>query len=200
MNEFIQIMPSSNPPYLELFIGPMFSGKTSALCNIFKQYTISNKKPLVINHSIDTRYSDNPNEMFSHDNLKIPCTSVNKLSNVPSDSITNTNIILINEAQFFPDLKEFVQKMLKLNKSVYIAALDGDFKQQCFGDIPHLIPLCDKLTKLTALCSHCIKNGLVGVPAPFTYRVSDETEQTVVGTSNYIPVCRKCLNTLSKEK
>jgi len=192
-----QIMQHSNTGYLELFIGPMFSGKTSALCNIYKQYTISKQKPIVINHSIDKRYSDNDNIMVSHDNMNIPCISIKRLSDISNALIDTSQIILINEAQFFTDLKPFVLNLLAKNKSVYIAALDGDFKQNCFGDIPYLIPHCDKLTKLTALCTQCIKSGIIGIPAPFTYRITNETEQTVVGTTNYIPVCRKCMVMLS---
>ncbi len=189
-------MQQPNVGYLELFVGPMFSGKTSALCNVYKQYMISNIKPLVINHRIDDRYSKDTTIMFSHDNINIPCISVENLYEVSDTDISNTSVILINEAQFFKNLKSFIIKLLNINKSVYIAALDGDFKQEGFGDIPSLYSICDKTTKLTALCSQCIKHGIVGVPAPFTHRISEETEQTVVGTTNYIPVCRSCLNAL----
>lgn len=197
MNHTVQIMQRANSGYLELFIGPMFSGKTSALCNIYKQYTISNRTPIVINHSIDNRYSDDATLMISHDNMTIPCISTELLSDIPDELLNTSDIIIINEAQFFTNLKQFVLNLLSKNKNVYIAALDGDFKQDCFGDIPHLIPHCDKLTKLTALCNQCIKAGIIGIPAPFTYRLSNETEQTIVGTTNYIPVCRKCLVMLS---
>jgi thymidine kinase len=42
--------------------------------------------------------------------------------------------------------------------------------------------------KLTSLCSIC-KNGTLAI---FSMRLSKEKEQTVVGSDNYIPVCRKC--------
>ena len=73
-------------------------------------------------------------------------------------------------------------------KKVYICGLDGDFKKQKFGEILDLIPLCDKVTKLTSICSLC-KNGNPGI---FSKRISDEKEQTLVGSDNYIPVCRIC--------
>jgi len=66
--------------------------------------------------------------------------------------------------------------------------LDGDFERKRFGTILDLIPLCDKVTKLTSLCSLC-KNGTPGI---FSMRLTNETDQTVVGSDNYIPVCRKC--------
>jgi thymidine kinase len=102
--------------------------------------------------------------------------------------IALSNVILINEGQFFPDLEEFVRILLDNGKQIYVCGLDGDFERKKFGKLLDLIPLCDKVTKLTSLCSLC-KNGTPGI---FSKRISEETEQTVVGTTNYIPVCRNC--------
>jgi thymidine kinase len=102
--------------------------------------------------------------------------------------IATSNVILINEGQFFPDLFEFVNELLKEDKKVYVCGLDGDFERKKFGQILDLIPLCDKVTKLTSLCSIC-KNGTPGI---FSKRISTEKQQTVVGSDNYIPVCRNC--------
>jgi thymidine kinase len=99
-----------------------------------------------------------------------------------------SEVILINEGQFFPDLEEFVRLLLNDGKKVYICGLDGDFERKRFGTILDLIPLCDKVTKLTSLCSLC-KNGTPGI---FSMRLTNEKDQTVVGSDNYIPVCRKC--------
>jgi len=97
-------------------------------------------------------------------------------------------VILINEGQFFDDLVVCVQEMLYKKKRVYIAGLDGDFERKKIGQMLDLIPLCDKVTKLTSLCSSC-RNGNLGI---FSLRLTEEKEQTVIGSENYIPVCRKC--------
>ena len=102
--------------------------------------------------------------------------------------IVACEVILINEGQFFPDLEEFVKILLTNDKKVYVCGLDGDFERKKFGQILNLIPLCDKVTKLTSICSLC-KNGNPGI---FSKRISDEKEQTLVGSDNYIPVCRIC--------
>ena len=78
--------------------------------------------------------------------------------------------------------------MLVQKKKIYICGLDGDFERKKFGQILNLIPLCDKVTKLTSLCSLC-KNGTPGI---FSKRITSEKKQTVVGSDNYIPVCRSC--------
>jgi thymidine kinase len=178
-------MNSEPTGYLELIIGPMFSGKTSRIIEIYKQAAFCNIPISVINHSLDIRYDDNL--LSSHDKIKIPCIKTEKIMDVWEETI-QADVILINEGQFFHDLYDSTIDMLKLGKKIYICGLDGDFEQKKFGAILDLIPLCDKVTKLTSLCSIC-KDGTPGI---FSMRLTGEKEQTIVGSENYIPVCRKC--------
>jgi thymidine kinase len=195
-----------NTGYLELIIGPMYSGKTSRIVEVYNKCKFCNISVSVINHTIDNRYDEDL--LSTHDKVKIPCIKTERLMDLWLDSSINileddissvsriqekfqicrSEVILINEGQFFPDLKEFVDKLLKHEKKIYICGLDGDFERKRFGQILDLIPLCDKITKLTSLCSLC-KDGTPGI---FSMRLTKETEQTVVGSENYIPVCRKC--------
>ena len=176
--------------YLEIIIGPMFSGKTSKLLNIYKQCKFCNIEVVVINHSSDLRYDQFM--LSTHDKNMIPCYQMDKLNNILyepfKESYNNAKVILINEAQFFPDLEETVKTMLKEQKQIYISGLDGDFKQNKFGQILDLIPLCDKVSKYTSLCAIC-KNGTAAI---FSKRLTSEVEQLVIGSDNYLPVCRNC--------
>jgi len=204
MNKDIMSESNSSAGYLELILGPMFSGKTSRIVEIYKQCEFCNISVTVINHTIDNRYDD---ELLStHDKVKIPCIKTERLMDLWTESIDleddieiiprikdkikirASEVVLINEGQFFPDLEDFVRLLLNNGKKIYICGLDGDFERKRFGQILDLIPLCDKVTKLTSLCSLC-KNGTPGI---FSMRLTNETDQTVVGSDNYIPVCRKC--------
>jgi hypothetical protein len=51
--------------YLEIILGPMFSGKTSKLTEIYKQCMFCNIPVAVINFALDTRYHDTM--MSTHD-------------------------------------------------------------------------------------------------------------------------------------
>jgi len=183
---------SSSLAYLEIIIGPMFSGKTSKLLNVYKQCKYCNIEVMVINHSLDLRYDQLM--LSTHDKIMIPCYQMDKLKNIfynPfQESYNNVKVILINEAQFFPDLEETVKKMLKDQKQIYISGLDGDFQQNKFGQILDLIPLCDKVSKYNSLCAIC-KNGTAAI---FSKRLTNEIEQLVIGSDNYLPVCRNCYN------
>jgi thymidine kinase len=196
--------------YLELFIGPMFSGKTSKLLEIYKQNIFCKIPIIVINHSSDTRYHQTM--LSTHDKIMIPCIQTTHLLNIwnyadlenPIDvDLTNIHfqfreaqVILINEGQFFPDLIECVEELLKEKKKVYICGLDGDFERKKFGAILDLIPMCDKVTKMTSLCGIC-KDGTPGI---FSLRLTKEKEQFLIGSDNYIPVCRECYINLNKNE
>jgi thymidine kinase len=188
--------------YLELFIGPMFSGKTSKLLEIYKQSMFCNIPIIVINHSADVRYHNT--HLSTHDKTMIPCVQTTELLKIwdygsidepIEEKLYDTHIqfreskvVLINEGQFFPDLVPCVEELLKEGKHVYVCGLDGDFERKKFGTILDLIPLCDKVSKMTSLCSRC-RDGTAGI---FSLRITEEKTQFLIGSNNYIPVCRKC--------
>lgn len=179
--------------YLEIAIGPMFASKTSWLISQYKQYAVYTDKICVINYFADTRYSET--HLSTHDNMMIPCIQTETLSNVEIDD-DKIDIILINEGQFFTDIVPWVKNMVdNRGKKIYICGLDGDYKREKFGSLIELIPFCDKMTKLTALCGLC-KDG---TPAIFTHRTVCSDEQVLIGEKeSYMPVCRKCYISISK--
>ena len=115
MNKTTMTTPN-NMGYLEIILGPMFSSKTSTLLEIYKKCKFCNISVSIINHSIDQRYHDTM--LSTHDKIMAPCIQANKLSEiwlnsgfdnqtVDNDSYTllqNSDVILINEGQFFSDL------------------------------------------------------------------------------------------------
>ena len=210
MNKDNMTTTSNATGYLEIILGSMYSSKSTRLVEIYKQCKFCNIPVSIINHTIDKRYHDTM--LSTHDKVMAPCLQANKLSDIWTNSgfiesgnqsdkyanklLRSSDVILINEGQFFPDLYEVVVDMLDNNKKVYVCGLDGDFERKKFGTILDLIPLCDKVNKLTSLCSLCRD----GTPGIFSMRLTTETEQTVVGSDNYIPVCRKCYSNKNKKQ
>lgn len=188
--------------YLELIVGPMFSGKTTRLIEIYEQCIFCNISVIVINHVFDSRYGEG-NILASHNKVNIPCEKTGKLKDIWNKIKDKNNkeygnkdyqVILINEGQFFDDLYETIEEMLRYNKTIHVCGLDGDFERKKFGQILDLIPLSDKITKLTSLCSMC-KNGKKGL---FSMRITKEKEQTVISSEVYNSLCRKCYNISNK--
>ena len=183
--------------YLEIVIGSMFSGKTKRLIQQYNEFCYSGKRVAVINYAEDTRYH---NSMLStHDKIMIPCIRTKELSTIVwengEDSFESVDVILINEAQFFGDLFHTVLKWVDVyKKKIYLYGLDGDFKRRPFGQILDLIPYSDEIVKLKALCAQC-RNGEKAI---FSHRISNESSQIVIGSDNYVPLCRSCYLAESK--
>lgn len=168
-----------------MFVGCMFAGKTTKLINEYNKH-ISSNKVCVINYFHDTRYD--PELLSTHDETKIPCLRLKTLQSILIDHLDN-EIFLINEAQFFPDIYNVVTELAdNHNKDVYIYGLDGDYKRNDFGEISKLIPVCTSITKLYANCEICKTKNT----ACFTHRITSNTEQCIIDSTSYIPVCRKC--------
>ena len=171
---------------INLIIGCMFSGKTSELIKECRRRLIINQKVLGINYSDDRRYTEE-DYIVAHNLEKIKCIRVKNLADIAENEIKKVDFIFIDEGQFFPDLKEYVVKWCdEYNKSITVISLDGDFQRNIFGHVFDLIPYCDNVIKLKALCKLCSD----GTNALFTSRISNENQQVVIGVDNYLPLCR----------
>lgn len=181
-------MNSKIKPELSLYIGCMFSGKSSEMIRIIKRYrTISDINILIINHNSDNRYGKNV--ISSHDKEQLECLSLSNLNSIKdSKEYLEADIIFVEEAQFFRDLYDFtVYSLDKMNKRMYIFGLDGDYLKNPFGEICKLIPHAENIFRLNALCKKCND----GTKASFTLRTVKDKSVELIGNYNYYtPVCR----------
>jgi thymidine kinase len=167
--------------YLELHIGPMFSGKSSALITAVHRYSIINKKVAII---IPKEFFDD-DKHESHNGLNFTAIPTDKLSNFP---INNIEIIAIDEAHVFTDLYSSVKSFVEVhNKHVIVAGLITSFNRNAFEQVLQLAVIADKITHYTAYCVQCND----GTPGIFTLRLTDNDDQIEKDTgNNYEPVCR----------
>jgi thymidine kinase len=174
---------------LELIFGPMFSGKSTALLReAQRKLSVINdsSKILLVNSKKDSRCGS---EIMTHDKVKIPAIKVENLNDIANtQNYLQCKILLIDEAQFFTDLYDFVKVAINDKKHIIVCGLDGNSNQMEFGQILKLIPLADKVTKLTALCKLCADGN---TEAPFTRRIISNTSEILVGShESYVSVCR----------
>ena len=173
----------------------MFSGKTSELVHECKKWSVVYKNILLINHSADDRYGSDE-FVYTHNLEKMKCVNVSNLSDISLNIVVSSDLILINEAQFFNDLKENVLSWCEIfNKKIILSGLDGDYKRKPFGQLLELIPYANSVKKLSAFCSICNN----GNEAYFSHRLSNETDQVVVGSTNYVPLCREHYLSMNKK-
>lgn len=194
-----QNLPSSSRTSLqmslELLVGPMFAGKSSALLTIVRRHRALGWSVLVLTHALDTRYTSEPH-VVNHDQERIPATaSTHLMGHQQTEAYAAARLIVVEEAQFFPDLLPFVtQAVDRDGKHVVVVGLDGDSNRRPFGRVLDLIPYADRITKLTAFCHLCAD----GTPAIFTHAhhsqaaASTAEGKPCVGAGDkYVPMCRR---------
>ena len=178
-------MPSGR---LELIIGPMFSGKSTELIRHIRMLKVIGANYVVIKPRMDTRYD--ATKIVSHNKDSETCIVADDLNEISDESLHNIPYIIIDEGQFFQNLKSRVLYWVEiLGKNVIVGGLDGDFQRNPIGEILQLIPYADAYSKKTALCKVCNN----GTAALFSHRMSETNkEQICIGsTEAYIPVCRE---------
>lgn len=176
---------------IDIIIGPMYAGKSSEIFRRLIIYHEIKKKVLYINTILDNR-SDKPFSTHNSTIGKLPFDAV-KTKTLAEQDISKYDVIAIDEAQFFLDLKDTVLNWVdNLGKIVIVAGLNGDFRRHPFGQIIDLIPYSDTVTKLMPFCGECIKKDIMKI-AHFTKRtVNSESEILIGGKESYLPVCRQC--------
>jgi len=174
---------------LHVILGPMFAGKSSALQSTIRRHEALGWNVFVITHSVDTRYVGTP-QIVSHDRQAIPAYSCkNLLPMLDEEKYKESRLVVVEEGQFFPDLVEFVRIVTdKHRKPCVVVGLDGDKDRRPFGQMLELVPLADKVEKLTALCKRCGD----GTEAIFTACLRPTEELVCVGAAElYVPLCRR---------
>lgn len=178
--------------WIEVVAGPMYSGKTEELIRRIRRAEIAKQKVQVFKPEIDNRYSKY--DVVSHAGDKIQSIPVKSSKEILEKLSDDTDVIGIDEAQFFDDsLVEIVSKIANNNRRVICAGLDMDFKGEPFGPMPKLMAIAEFVDKIQAVCMVCNN------PATRTQRLIDgrpakKSDPVVLigAQESYEARCRKC--------
>lgn len=188
---------------LDIFIGSMMAGKTSALIRKLTLLAEMGFKPVYINHGNDTRaetvYSTH-SALLEDRELAITTIRTTDLSVLPN--LDRFDVIGIDEAQFFgAELVEVVKHLVDVKqKYVIVVGLDGNFNREKFGYILDLIPIADNVHKLHAYCKQCALEKKTLVRALFSHYTGDPENSgiDIGGVEKYQALCRDCYLQLIK--
>ena len=85
----------------------------------------------------------------------------------------------------------YVKVLLKLSiieqYDIFISGLNLTTELKPFGSIPNILSISDNIIKLTSTCYYCGKH------AEYTKCLVDKKQDIMVGSDEYIPICRDCL-------
>lgn len=169
------------------FIGPMFSGKSDKLIEIYNK--IYNKdniicfKPVDDNRDLGVISSRNKQS-------QLKCYLINRFEDIlfilkGLNTPFLGKIILIDEAQFIKGNVQYLNYLsIKLDYDIYISGLSLTSNLKPFGCMPEILSISDNIVKLWAHCYYC------GRRADYTRCLVDKVKDVLVGNEEYIPVCK----------
>lgn len=175
----------SRPGTLEVICGCMFSGKTEELITQIRRSEFAKLRHQVFKPVIDTRYEQDA--VASHDKNRFPAQNVKTSRDILRLVEPHTEVVGIDEAQFFdPGVVEVAELLANEGRRVIVAGLDTDWKGEPFGPMPVLIAKADIVRKQYAICMVC------GAPATRTQRLVASHQQFLLGsTDSYEARCRR---------
>lgn len=175
---------------IEVICGSMFSGKSEELIRRIRRSQFAKQNIVVFKPVIDNRYSEEC--ICSHNGNKVIAYSITKPLEIYEYIDSGTDIIAIDEVQFFDDsIVGICEQLAHKGYRVIVAGLDLDFRAMPFGPVPRLMALAESVTKLQAVChvcgapAWCSQRLIEGSPAPFNGEIIQ-----VGATESYEARCR----------
>ena len=180
--------------WVEVICGPMFSGKSEELIKRIRRAQIARRRVQIFKHDSDVRYD--ATSIVSHSQQSVPGIAVTDVADILELVDDKTELVAIDEGQFFTDeIVDVVNRLGNQGKRVIVAGLDLDYRGLPFGPMPLLMCTAEYVTKQLAICMTC------GDPANFTQRLTQATDQIVVGASEtYEARCRRHFEPPQEEK
>jgi thymidine kinase len=152
------------PGSVEVICGSMFSGKTDELIRRLRRATIARQHVQVFKPAIDMRYA--VEKVTSHAGSDFAAIPIEKAADIRNRLDEDTNVVAIDEAQFFDEeIIQVVEELAGRKMRVIVAGLDTDFRGEPFGPMPVLMARAEHVDKLQAICMVC------GEPASRTQRL-----------------------------
>ena len=177
-----------NQGWIEVITGSMFSGKSEELIRRLRRAQIARQKVQVFKPQVDTRFA--ADHIVSHSDIRMPSVNVPSSRALLEMVAVDTEVIGIDEGQFFDlELPMVCNTLADAGKRVIVAGLDQDSFGKPFEPMPQLLAIAEYITKTLAICV------VGGNPANHTQRLVASGERVLLGASGtYEARCRQCFD------
>jgi thymidine kinase len=174
------------------YVGPMFSGKTSAMLMKLETYKHQGKKLFIFKPQIDNRYSNDC--VVTHLGWSVPAIPVfegkniiKHLSENADVSVPSSLVVAVDELFMINGASKELIWLFEQGITVIVSTLDLNSNCKPFQEVSKIFPYATHIEKLSAVCSVCNEE------ARYTWKkntVNDE-EIAVGGSELYEARCWK---------
>jgi thymidine kinase len=177
-------------PNLKLYVGPMFSGKSTSLLQQVERYKFAKKSVVCFKPKMDNRYTDE-GFIVTHSGIQVPCVLVNngkEIINYFNDK-NLPDAIAVDEAFMIDEIANaclnfFYDKRI----DVLVSTLDLSSSLSPFEEVCTLLGHATKVKKCKAVCTVC------GEDASYTIRKEEFCDSNLIqvgGDDMYEARCLK---------
>ena len=159
---------------LFVFSGCMFAGKTDRLIHELEvRVKHAGQKVQVFSPVADTRSGLGKIVSKNGEGHFFPAQPVKSAAEILALVDPDTDVVAIDEAQFFDESLLKVCQKLMHRTEVFVAGLDTDFRGEPFGPMPEILAIATRAEKLVAICvvcgedAHCTQRLVDGEPAHY---------------------------------
>ncbi|MDH3254152.1 MAG: thymidine kinase [Acidobacteriota bacterium] len=179
---------------IEVITGGMFSGKSEELVRRLRRALIARQTVQVFKPLADNR--NPPERLVTRDNRELGALTVADSAELRTASLPETEVVGVDEAQFFDDgLVALMTELADGGRRVIVAGLDQDYLRRPFGPMPAIMAVAEFVDKTHAVCVRC------GQAAHYSQRIAGGEEQVLVGDQEaYEARCRECYVPYSREE
>ena len=132
----------------------MFSGKSEELIRRLRRAKIARQKVQVFKPEIDSRFSEN--HIVSHSEMRHESSNVHTAAEIRALVQPETEVVGIDEAQFFDnELIAVANELAGRGMRVIVAGLDTDYTAKPWEPMPQLLAIAEYITKTHAICMRC---------------------------------------------
>src|SRR3989442_3799099 len=130
--------------WIEVVVGSMFSGKSEELIRRVRRAQIARQKVQIFKPALDNRYAES--DIVSHSEMRIPSESVSSSRELLERVQPDTEVVGIDEGQFFDlDLPAVCNTLADRGKRVIVAGPDQDYLGNPFQPKTHRLAIAHAL-------------------------------------------------------
>lgn len=173
---------------INVYSGPMKSGKTQQILNEYKRQLIAGKNVKMFKPAIDTRAGKDV--VASRYGIDIPAIVINNIQDLEK---YDADVYCIDEFQFLDGDVKTIEQMACKGKKFFIAGLNLTAEKKPFGKMADLLCISDNINMMTAICDNCKSENAV-----YTYFKGNKDTDILIGDKQYLALCRHCYDSMDK--
>lgn len=174
---------------INVYAGPMKSGKSSTIISEANSLLNSGEKIQVFKPTIDDRFGTDV--VMDRNGNQIEAINISKIEDIEK---YDADSYFIDEFQFLGGDLNTIERLAKKGKKFYIAGLNLTAEKKVFGKMGELMNIANNVNLFTAKCDCCGKDAI------YTYCSAKKDGDILVGSDDiYKAVCSDCYDKLTRE-